>query len=243
MDRAGDNSVKPTAHTYNSVLHAWANSNSKSADMKSQELLNHMWKEYRRGNSCTKPDALAYNTVINTVSKSDREDKAQKALRILRTMDKLYQTGIYEDLKPNEFTYTSVLNSCAFSSVGGQLRRRKAMDTAIFTLEELQESQYGNPNHVTYGMFLKACANLIPMDEERRRVVVEPVFLQCCKDGQVGDIVLKQLRLAAPDDLYQKLLGDLSYSGSTLRVEDLPKEWRCNVRNERHRSRTQRRTP
>ncbi len=226
--------MKPTAHTYNSVLQAWANSNTKCAHLKSEELLNHMWQQYKTGNSDILPDALTYNTVINAVSKSSREDKAQRALRFLRRMEQLYRAGVNKDMRPNEFTYTSVLNSCAFSCVGGQYSRSKALDTAIFTLEELQSSPYGNPNHVTYGMFLKACANLIPMDPERRRHVVEPVFLQCCKDGQVGDIVLKQLRLAAPDDLYQKLLGHLIQTGSTVRVEDLPPEWSCNVRNERY---------
>jgi len=236
--KAGDESVKPTAHTYNSVLLAWARSNTKCAHWKSQALLKHMWKQYESGNQDMKPDALAYNTVINAVSKSHREDKAQEALRILRTMDKLYRAGHNKNARPNEFTYTSVLNSCAFSILGGQNVRRKALDTAIFTLAELQGSPYGKPNHVTYAMFLKACANLIPMDDERRRVVVEPVFLQCCKDGQVAEIVLKQLRLAAPDDLYQKLLGKISRSGSTVKIEDLPVEWRCNVRNEKARYRS-----
>jgi hypothetical protein len=192
MYKAGNEAVKPTTHTYNSVLLAWAKSNTRCAHSKSLALLNHMWEQYESGDIDLKPDALAYNTVINAISKSDREDKAQKALRILRTMDKLYRAGQNKDARPNEFTYTSVLNSCAFSS-GGQRARKKALDTAIFTLEELQESSYGRPNHVTYGMFLKACANLIPIDDEdRRRIIVEPVFLQCCEDGQVGDIVLTQ---------------------------------------------------
>lgn len=232
MYKAGDEAVKPTNHSYNSVLLAWANSNTKCAHWKSVALLNRMWEQYESGHIELKPDALAYNTVINAIAKSDRKDKAQKALRILRTMDKLYRAGQNKDARPNEFTYTSVLNSCAFSSVGGPDTRRKALDTAIFTLEELQASSYGRPNHVTYGMFLKACANLIPTDEERRRVVVEPVFLQCCKDGQVGEIVLRQLRLAAPEDLYNKLLGDISQTGLRVTLKDLPPEWRCNVKND-----------
>jgi hypothetical protein len=81
-------------------------------------------------------------------------------------------------------------------------------------------------------MFLKACANLIPLDDERRRLVVEPVFRQCCKDGQVGEIVLKQLRLAAPDDLYQKLLGGLIRPGCPVRLEDIPLAWRRNLRED-----------
>jgi len=234
MYKAGNEAVKPTTHTYNGVLQSWAKSNTKCAHSKSLAILNRMWEQYESGDIDLKPDALAYNTVINAISKSDREDKAQKALRILRIMDKLYRAGQNKGARPNEFTYTSVLNSCAFSSFGGQRVRRKALDTAIFTLEELQESSYGRPNHVTYGMFLKACANLIPMDEERRRIVVEPVFLQCCEDGQVGEIVLKQLRMAAPEDLYNKLLGDLSHTGPRVTVEDLPVQWRCNVKNEKN---------
>jgi hypothetical protein len=237
MYKAGDITVKPTAQTYNCVLAAWARSRTKCAHWKSQELLEFMWNEYESGNKDMRPTSHAYNSVIDAVSKSHREDKAQKALRILRIMDKNYRAGLNKDARPNEFTYTSVLNSCAFSILGGQNVKKKALDTAIFTLEELQGSPYASPNHVTYGMFLKACANLIPADDERRRLVVEPVFRQCCKDGQVGEIVLKQLRLAAPDDLYQKLLGRLIQPDSHLRLEDIPLAWRRNLREDRMKDR------
>jgi hypothetical protein len=235
--RAGDEDSKPTVNTYNSVLSAWARSNTKCAHWKTQAVVNKMWNQYRAGNEDVCPDSQAYNTLITAVSKSEREDKAQRALRILRKMDKLYQGGQNKDARPNEITYTCVLNSCAFSKVDDLNVRRKALDTAIFTLEELMDSPYGKPNHVTYGMFLACCANLIPSDDKQRRItVVEPVFLQACKDGQVGEIVLNQLRLAAPDDLYQKLVGNIVQStGNVKRVrfEDLPAEWRCNVRNDR----------
>lgn len=231
----GDLSAKPTSQTYNSLLLAWANSDTKCAPRLCQYILNYMWKEYEEGNRDMKPNELTYNTVINAMSKSPREDKAQQALRILRKMDKLYQAG-NKDARPSTHSYTSVLNSCAFST-DCELVKRKALDTAIFTFEELKDSPYGKPNHVTYGMFLRAVSNLIPTDDElRRRSVVEPVFLQCCKDGQVGEIVLKQLRYAAPDDLYQKLIGDFlvsSKSPTRVRIEDIPHEWKCNVRNER----------
>jgi len=243
MYSAGDDSVKPNANSYNSVILAWARSDTRCAHWKSLKVLNKMWKLYKDGNEDVKPDLHAYNTVITAVSKSDRADKAQRALRLLRKMDKLY-------VHPNEITYTCVLNSCAYSiSVhDGDLRqkeyiRRKALDTAMFTLEELMESPNLQPNHVFYGTFLRCCANLID-DEHRRITVVEPVFLQCVKDGQVGQIVLNQLRLAAPDELYQKLLGNViqkSSGTSTKRdrvsIEDLPSEWRCNVRNEKWKDR------
>jgi hypothetical protein len=167
--------------------------------------------------------------VINAISKSQNEGKAQKALRILRRMDKLYQAG-NKEARPNEITYTAVLNCCAFPAVLDQRTRRKALDTAIFTLEELQSSRYGQPNQVTYGTFLKACANLVDDDATRRRVT-KRTFHQCCKDGQVGEMVLAYLRKAAPADLYRELLADFIRSGASISVKDLPHEWRCNVRD------------
>jgi hypothetical protein len=107
-------------------------------------------------------------------------------------MDKLYCAG-NKDTRPNEFTYTAVLNSCAFLANLDQKFRKKALDTAIFTLVELQGSAYGKPNHLTYGTFLKACAHLMPRNDEFWRMVVETVFLQCCKDGQVGKMVQEHL--------------------------------------------------
>jgi uncharacterized protein YaaQ len=158
---------------------------------------------------------------------------------MLRRMDKLYQAG-NKEARPNEITYTAVLNSCAFPAVLDQRTRRKALDTAIFTLEELQSSRYGQPNQVTYGTFMKACANLLQDDDDMRREVIERAFQQCCKDGQVGEMVLAYLRQAAPADLYKKLLADFIRSGATvwtISVEDLPQEWRCNVKNKERWSR------
>ena len=118
-------------------------------------------------------------------------------------MDKLYRAGD-KDTRPNELTYTAVLNSCAFPAVLDSKSRKKALDTAIFTLAELQGSAYGKPNHLTYGTFFKACAHLMPRNDDLRRMVIEPVFLQCCID-------LAHLQAVAPKDLYWDLLKDLPY--------------------------------
>jgi hypothetical protein len=159
-------------------------------------------------------------------------------------MDKLYQSG-YKRARPNEFTYTSVLNSCAFPETLDPRTRRKALDTAIFTLQELQASRYGQPNEVTYGTFMQACANLLLPDDDELllRAVIEETFQQCCKDGQVGEMFLTHLKSAAPEDLYKELLAEVSFSeetgdgSTTVNVENLPPEWRCNIRVEKRWSR------
>ena len=146
-------------------------------------------------------------------------------------MDKLYRAG-NKEARPNTMSYTSVLNSCAFPAVPDPRTRRKALDTAIFTLEELQSSRYGHANSVTYGTFILAAANLLEEDDDvLRRQLIERAFQQCCKDGQVGEMVLNHLRRAAPPDLYEELLADFVRSGARLSVTDLPLEWRRNVRD------------
>jgi hypothetical protein len=153
-------------------------------------------------------------------------------------MDKLYQAGVNKEARPNEVTYTAVLNSCAFPAVMDERTRRKALDTAIFTLAELKASRYGHPNQITYGTFFKALANLLPDDDQVRRAVIKEAFHQCCKDGQVGEMVLSQLRAAAPPDLYDELVVEAVRGKSArkhskrITVSDLPLEWRSNVRTD-----------
>ena len=148
---------------------------------------------------------------------------------MLRKMDLLYKDG-NKETRPNEVTYTAVINCCAFPAFLDSRTRRKALDTAIFTLEELQSSRYCQPNQVSYGTFIKACANLLHDDDETRGEIVEKTFQQCCKDGQVGDMVLAYLRKAAPADIYESLLEDyICKETARISVADLPPEWRCNV--------------
>jgi hypothetical protein len=222
---AGDVDVSPNIVTFNAVLNAWARSGTRCCGYKAEKYLNQMWQLYQAGNAHVKPNDLSYNTVINAISKSKHKEKGQKALRILRRMDKLYLAG-NKEARPNEITYTAVINSCAFPSERDSRSRRKALDTAIFTLRELQGSRYGQPNQVTYGTFIRACANLLHDDYEMRRAIIKQAFEQCCEDGQVGNMVLNYI----PKDLYSELLADYATSAyNNISLNDLPVEWRRNV--------------
>jgi len=180
-----------------------------------------------------RPNDRTFNTVINAIAKSDSEAKAQKSLRVLRRMDKLYQSG-YKGAKPNAVIYNSVLNAAAFPSTSADPKtKRKALDTAIFTLHELQSSKYGKPTELTYATFMKACSNLLSTEDDASlREVIEETFHQCKEDGVIGDMFLSRLREAAPEDLYEDLLSDVVVANrDNVRVDDLPQSWRCNVRS------------
>lgn len=217
--------LSPNLMSYNGVLNAWARSGTRCSGSQAEKYLNEMWELYNAGNKRIKPNDYSYNTVISAISRSQHESKGQKALRILRRMDKLYQSG-YTEARPNEITYTAVINSCAYPSVLDARTRRKALDTALFTLEELRTSRYGQPNQVTYGTFIRACANLLHDDVETRSTIIKKVFRQCCKDGQLGEMILKY----TPKDLLRnELLVDYVLPNRRISINDLPTEWRRNV--------------
>jgi Pentatricopeptide repeat domain len=221
---AGDIDAAPNSMTYNAVLNAWAKSGTRCCGYKAEKYLNQMWQQYNAGNTQVKPNDFSYNTVINAISKSKHKEKGQKALRVLRRMDKMYLAG-NKEARPNEITYTAVINSCAFPSVRDSRTRRKAFDTAIFTLKELQGSRYGQPNQVTYGTFIRACSNLLHDDYTMRRVIIKSVFEQCCKDGQVGQMVLNYV----PKDLYGELLDGYAVPRKKISMDDVPLEWKRNI--------------
>jgi hypothetical protein len=232
---SGDASIAPNVVTYNSLINSWARSGTRCCGNKAEEYLDLMWQLYQSAGDI-KPNDMTFNTVINAVSKSQNVGKAQKALRILRRMDKLYQSG-YKEARPNALTYTSVLNAAAFPALYTDERtKRKALDTAIFTLQELQSSRYGQPNELTYSTFIKACSNLLSDNEELLREFIKETFRQCKEDGQVGAKFLSRLREAAPEDLYKELFSEVLNSDKDfVNVDDLPLSWCCNVQVDKHR--------
>lgn len=150
--------------------------------------------------------------------------KAERAHNLLREMKQLYKDG-NKHLKPNVVAYNAVINACAFSS--GELQESsRAIEIAHSIFKEMEESKDARPDQVTYGTFLKVCANQMP-DCSTRQQLVEVLFKKCSKDGQVGHLVLQQLKAMASEELFKRLVGkrpEEDYS-----IEDLPQEWCCNV--------------
>ena len=81
------------------------------------------------------------------------------------------------------------------------------------------------PDDTTYGTFLQACVRLLPQDESRKWLVVETVFNSCVKEGQCGELVLKNLKGVATPELYDVLVGRFLTDDGL----DVPLQWRRNV--------------
>jgi hypothetical protein len=139
-------------------------------------------------------------------------------------MNKLYLAG-NKHLKPNVVAVNAVMNACAYT-VGDIKEQGRAMEIAHTILQELEQSPHGNPDQVTYGTFLQVCDNQMHICSTRSQLM-HVLFKKCCKDGQVGNLVLQQLKTMATEEEYRGMIGRESYE--PIRMEDLPKDWWCNV--------------
>jgi hypothetical protein len=67
------------------------------------------------------------------------------------------------------------------------------MEIAHKYLKLLETSDFRSPDQITYGSFLKVCSNQMP-DSSSRQQVMEVVFRKFIRDGQLGNIVLQQMK-------------------------------------------------
>jgi hypothetical protein len=160
-------------------------------------------------------------------ARSGMADKAERAYNLYQDMKKMYLAG-NKHVRPNVVAVNAVMNACAFTTTGDDIRlQNRAVEIAHSILKDLEQSPYGRPDQVTYGTFMKTCANQMP-DSHTRQQIVEALFKKCARDGQVGNLVLQQLRCMASAELYQQLIGH-SIHDTTIQLDDLPKDWSCNV--------------
>ena len=128
-------------------------------------------------------------------------------------------------LRPNLVTVNAVMNACAYTT-GDIHEQNRAMEIAHERLKHLEDSDYGSPDQITYGTFLKVCANQMP-DCSTRQQIMEVIFQKSTRDGMLGNLVLQQLRAMGPPELFYRLTG--YHVEDEIQLEDLPKEWWCNV--------------
>lgn len=183
--------------------------------------------------SCSKQN-VTQNTAF--ARSNQLKDKAERADNLFRAMMDAYEKNpkTSRHLKPNVVAVNAVMNACAYTSPNDTAEQNRAMEIAHKLFKVLEDSDYGSPDQITYGTFLKVCANQMP-DCTTRQQIMEVLFQSSARDGQVGNLVIQQLRTMGPPELYYRLTGH--YIEEDIRKEDLPKEWWCNVVEGRWRKR------
>ena len=222
---SGNLDVKPNTVVFTSVAQAWSNSRDKDAVRRIKSIIDWMEELTEQGYEDVRPNQFTYNTLIRAIARSEDRDKIEKAVQVLRGMQR------YQDVEPNTFTYNAVLSACAFTR-GEISERQNAFKTAVVIFEEaLEKAQPEDLINITYGTFFQACGNLMQSNSERHRIgkIIKVAFHQCCEDGQVDTMLLKQVRNAASKSVYFQIFGGFK-SYPNISITDIPAEWQQNVR-------------
>ena len=216
----GDKASAPDSATYNIVMSAFARSKDTGAGArKADAILRRAEKAHQKDPSHFDLDTILFNTAMGAWSKANRPGSFRKARSILERQKALYAEGC-KRCKPDVFGYTSVIASCAAETSTEPAERAEAYHVAVKTFQELEESDC-QPNHVTYGIMLKACAKLLPVGPARNKTVSK-IFRECCQAGCTGDMAVSRLREAASPAMFKRLMQGH-------RRNSLPSEWTSNV--------------
>jgi len=184
----GNVKVQPDTISYNAVLHGFSKCRERGSADKAKVLLHQMEKLHQQGNDRVRPNAKSFTSVINAYAKSSEPDQAVKAREVLERMNSLSK-GNRVDM--DIFVYTAVLNACAYTR-GDDNAKSVALNIAITTMEEIQESPVVSANHVSYAMMLRACSRLCS-DKRKRNKLLQKYFDDCCRDGYVNEFVLREM--------------------------------------------------
>jgi hypothetical protein len=229
----GNVSAKPNTQAVTLVIDCWAKSGAQDAGERAEALLDWMIGLYEEDkDESFKPNQLTWNAAVNAWAKSRVFGKANRAKSVLDRMVKMYEMDA-EEAKPNTFVYTAVVNAAAYT-VGDTTEKENAFQIATNAFKDLGASNYGKPNHVTYGAYMTACRNLIP-EGDSRASTVEGVFKKCCQDGMLNDMVLQRVESALTTEQFKGMLVNDVSAGGSMDVASLPKEWRRNVRDKKPR--------
>jgi len=221
----GHSGAKPDLRSYTACIKCLSRSKDRGSPQVAEGLLERLENLCRNGDLSFRPDKKLYTAVINCWTHSMEKDKAVHAQNVLRRMEEAYRAGNYQS-KPDLFTYNTVMLACAFTEVRCEEERRRALKVAFQIYRQVKTLDYAKPDDAFYSSFLKACNNLMPLDESRGNIV-EAVFKRCCLDGVVSTMVLSELKRTPI-----KLLQVDEVVSNYVDVSDLknhPQAWTRNI--------------
>jgi len=216
--KSTNHDLTPNIASYSAVVFAWCKSQHQDSGRRAERILKRAEKHSRQSPDEVVLDNVIYNLVIDAHSKTSSNKAHLRARTVLDRLIAQYDDGL-ERCKPDVYSFTSVLGSCASLS-GSKNERRQAFEVAKATFDDMLRSGV-KPNHVSYGIMIKACARLIPMGKERQKYT-SAYFKDACRDGCVGAMVLDRLKEASSTNQYNALLKVESENS-------LPADWTANV--------------
>jgi len=143
--------VEPDTTSYNAVLDAYAKSGNSE---KAKQLLEHM-----ENSDVLKPDLISYNTVLGSFGKAKGiKDGEKLAEALLNRMEKLADHDDECTIRPDLFSYTSVMNAHAMGSDPDKAQKTHAILRKLIELCDSGSHEHLKPDVFAFTIVINACA-------------------------------------------------------------------------------------
>mmetsp|Transcript_1092 Transcript_1092/g.2406 ORF Transcript_1092/g.2406 Transcript_1092/m.2406 type:complete len:1042 (+) Transcript_1092:154-3279(+) len=168
--------IKPTAHNFSSVIHAWSKSYDPQAGERAEKVLQKMKSLYQSGDINEPPNLICFNAVMSCWAHSPSSDGPQRAEDWLRQMQaiqaededrqrKSSNNRPRRDMGWNKRAYNVVMN--AWANRGECDRVERLFDELV----EISHNDYRlKPDEYTYRAVLKAIHLSTSLSEEEKAV-------------------------------------------------------------------------
>jgi len=154
--------VRPTEHSYATVIHAWAScQGGKPAALRAQAVLDRMLERadltdgnVRNGGSAAKsvavaPDTVIFNAVIHAWANSGDPQSGSNASALLNRMQELHARKGY-DCRPDVVSYNTVLSAWSHSGHANAASRAEKLLNEMLTAHRQGPEIAPAPNTVPY---------------------------------------------------------------------------------------------
>jgi hypothetical protein len=124
-------------------------------------------------------------------------------------MKELYQSYQAPRAKPDIITCNSVLTACAHEVASTPAERNQILRCAVETYEFFRTNapKFGRLDHITFDRALKAIGKHLVDDDQKRWIMAESIFAECCLRGNVSVLVVTTLHTILPWNRLSQLLG------------------------------------
>jgi pentatricopeptide repeat protein len=225
---ADDENIEPSNACYDRIIDAYIKKEGTKCAKNAHEIFEMM--ERRRQVGALSPSERVYTSFIRALAKSRVPGLHKKVELILNRMNKLYEEGKVADMKPSVYTYNCALNACSECLQIESVSPSEAFQTSVRIFAELRKET--DPDHVTFGNLIR-CSNLLPESETEKKVKFVKATFQLCRDnGLVNNLVLRDLKNAASNELWAELTKiplDVSTEDESI-LDFLPSSWSKNVK-------------
>jgi Pentatricopeptide repeat domain len=186
LEEMNNGDVKPSVHSYGTVVHAWASCRGGvEAAEKAEAVLHKMLQPNHR----VKPDTVVFNSVINAWANSGDSGAGVKAVELLNKMRDMHNPRKGYATAPDAFSYNTVLAAWSHSD-----DMRAGRETERI-LKEMQEAYKANPhiapapNTVSFNSVLHAWSRSATEGAVKRAQAVLEFMIKSSRDSIAPDVV------------------------------------------------------